>query len=420
MKMREDALSTPMRHHAVPQPAPPPPPATLPSGTHRERFGFVVLAPTRWHGPWLNRQHIFSRLGTDHNVIYSNGAWSRGDYDTPEWRQATARGRWISADNVFVESTPKFLIRTPRIPPVNHLVVRQCVRRWRRQLKRLPRGRVVAYVYHPKFWPYVEYIGADVLVYHAYDRFDQMRGWNEGARLNQEKLLARADLIVASSEITGEWLADLSGRSVFVLPNAADVEHFQREWPVPADLHAIPCPRIGYVGSVNHKLDIPLIGGLAGKHPEWQFVLVGEVGHIPDEWQDCWRELKERRNVHLLGFRPFEQVAQYVRAMDVNIVPYQLSDGSWTRAGSPNKFYEYLASGQPLVSAELPSLSDFRDCARFASSPDDWEAAIVAALDEPPLLRRAIRRERASHHSWNSRVPQLERRIFEAADGVRS
>ena len=67
--------------------------------------------------------------------------------------------------------------------------------------------------------------------------------------------------------------------------------------PIPADLAAIPGPRIGYVGAlITMRLDLPLLEELARSRPAWSFVLVG--------WEDeafSRSLLHNLPNVYFLG-----------------------------------------------------------------------------------------------------------------------
>ena len=64
---------------------------------------------------------------------------------------------------------PAALRRVPRLAWWDHFVIRQTARRWRKLAGPADAGPLIAYVFHPKFWPYVKDLAADYLVYHAYD-----------------------------------------------------------------------------------------------------------------------------------------------------------------------------------------------------------------------------------------------------------
>ena len=51
-----------------------------------DAFRVLALAPNDWDGPWMNRQHLLSRLSADHAIVYSTGVWE-------SWQCRTARTR---------------------------------------------------------------------------------------------------------------------------------------------------------------------------------------------------------------------------------------------------------------------------------------------------------------------------------------
>jgi hypothetical protein len=58
-------------------------------------------------------------------------------------------------------------------------------------------------------------------------------------------------------------------------PNGVDYARYAVPWTEPADLGAIPRPRIGYVGIIKAQLDFDLLLTLARRHRDWSFVFVG-------------------------------------------------------------------------------------------------------------------------------------------------
>ena len=152
---------------------------------------FVVLAPNRWDCVWMNRQQIFSRLAQRHFVLYSTGALNlrqlarrRSDRGAPG-----AVGR---PGEVLVDEPPLLLWRAPRVAVWDRFVIRQTARRWRRLAGPREAGPLIAYVFHPKFWPYIDDINPDHLVYHAYDLFERTRGWSKKLDLFQRLLVSES------------------------------------------------------------------------------------------------------------------------------------------------------------------------------------------------------------------------------------
>ena len=381
---------------------------------------FVVLAPNRWDCVWMNRQQIFSRLSRRHFVLYSNGALNL--------RQSRARERPRGSERVgrpgevLVDEPPSLLRRAPRIPKWDRFVIQQTARRWRRLAGPQDEGPVIAYVFHPKFWPYIEYLDADYLVYHAYDLFERNRGWNDKLDDFQRLLVQRADLAFSSSEVTADALESRYGRAPTVIANGADYEAFvgaaDAPGPEPTDLSTIPRPRIGYTGALSRKVDFELIATLARRRPQWQFVLIGEVRNLDGPSHAAQANAQREPNVHFLPPKPHELVPHYVCSMDVNIMCYRLADDLWVEGIYPLKLHEYLAAGRPVVSADVPSIRPFAQVVAIAQNLQEWERAIEVALTSGEPGSTAARREVAAANSWDARVRQLEAELSALESGT--
>ena len=70
-------------------------------------------------------------------------------------------------DNVWIDESPRLLLRCPKLQALDNIALQMQVRRWTRFQRGLGKGPLVAYVFHPMFQPYVKPIRAQFLVYHA-------------------------------------------------------------------------------------------------------------------------------------------------------------------------------------------------------------------------------------------------------------
>jgi hypothetical protein len=76
-----------------------------------EKINFIVLAPIRWKGVWMNRQHLFSIIGEEHNVIYSNAPFKHWERKLTRYKAAPFFGESQKVDNVYNIEFPKYLLR---------------------------------------------------------------------------------------------------------------------------------------------------------------------------------------------------------------------------------------------------------------------------------------------------------------------
>ncbi|MBA4175627.1 MAG: hypothetical protein C0505_03570 [Leptothrix sp. (in: Bacteria)] len=387
----------------------------------RSRTRILVLAPNSWTSQWVNRQQIFSRIGRHLDVLYSTGGWFTWDRDGSAWKEASWWGSFMRRDNVWIDQSPRLLLRSPRWRTWDRFVMRLQARRWKRGLDSIGHGPLILYVFHPMFLAYVGRMNADVVVYHAYDLYDHTPDWTDALERAERALIQDSDLVLTASEQIADALRAKVDREIRVLPNGADFTAFEQArhdtLPLPADLSAISRPRLGWVGSLHPQVDYGLVAELAKRRPDWNFVLVGVLIETADPRAEA--EIASCRalpNVHFLGAKPASHIARYLVGMDVNLMFYRLSASSWISAGYPLKLHEYLATGHPVVSADVPSVRPFSHVVRIADGVNDWHAAIEDALlrggQGSPQERIAV----AAENSWAKRVETLEAWLTEATE----
>jgi glycosyltransferase involved in cell wall biosynthesis len=281
----------------------------------------------------------------------------------------------------------------------------------RRAMRRIGLSDPVLWTYNPLAHEYLDGFSWKHIIYHCVDELAGAPGMPQAVVEEKEReLLARSDLVVTSASTLAEAKRPHS-RRVEYLANAADFAHFARAanpaTAEPDDLQAIPRPRIGFVGAVSdYKVDLEGLTAVFRNRAEWQLVMIGPVGE--GQPTTSVRLLDALPNVHLLGSRSYEMLPAYLKGFDVCLLPNRVN--RYTRHMFPLKFFEYLASGKPVVMSPLPALADYRHLAYVASPSDTggFENAVLRALTEPlDADVRAARVAEASRHDWDQQARRL-------------
>jgi glycosyltransferase involved in cell wall biosynthesis len=222
----------------------------------------------------------------------------------------------------------------------------------------------------------------------------------------EKKLLQAADLVFVTAQGLYDTKKDFC-REIHFLPNAADVPHFMKAddptTPLAPEFAEMPKPVFGFIGAIKEWIDLPLIASVADTYPQGSVAMVGPVGAGLDT-----SILTSRPNVHFLGHRSREVLPTYLKGFDVCLNPFRTSE--LTSTVSPLKFYEYLASGRPIASVEMPEIMDFADVIEFGSGKEGFVGAVARALDDTPQKKKT-RLSRALENSWESRVRLIMERI---------
>ncbi len=182
------------------------------------------------------------------------------------------------------------------------------------------------------------------------------------------------------------------------IPNGVDAESIDR-----APLRNKKTT-IGYVGTIQSRVDFDLVCFLAKSKKDKQFVFVGPV----------WKDAEAHRvsacgNVIFTGPVPNNELRHYLSTFDVAIIPHKINE--LTASMNPMKFYEYLAAGLPVVATQ--KLASDSDLLYYAKSYDEFSEAIDLALSENTEDRASKRIAYAKNNSWKERVNEMMRMIRE-------
>jgi glycosyltransferase involved in cell wall biosynthesis len=162
----------------------------------------------------------------------------------------------------------------------------------------------------------------------------------------------------------------------------------------------IPKPLIGYIGNIRSWIDFDLLEYIIEKFPNYSFVFVGSVDK--DSEKILKRLFEKYHNISLTGRVQYDDIPQYLRYFDVGIIPFKTN--KFMESANPNKFYEYIGSGVPVVTTNIGDIKNkYSHIARVANSKyefaDQIESIINLSTAETRELKHNIL-EIAKIHTW--------------------
>ena len=240
-----------------------------------------------------------------------------------------------------------------------------------------------------------------IVIYQVSDKYDANSEDHmvnpETIRRLHEYAIEHADIVLYSGRKLLEDATTGLEKS-YLLEQAVDFEHWAQvdDLTPPAEIEAIPHPRLGYFGAVEPWLmDQDLIKRASVEHPEWHWVFIGNLARGTD--------FADLPNVHFLPAVPYSELPRYAAGFDVCVLPWR-TEHAFTSYGSAIKVREYLATGIPVVISPLPEYESMSDVIRIAHSGDEFIRHIEEALNESDPEKARLRQAAVRSGTWDVRA----------------
>lgn len=268
-------------------------------------------------------------------------------------------------------------------------------------MKRQGMSRPVLWIAIPTAAEIIGKFDESAIVYQVSDKYDANSEDHatDSATIRElhELAIKKADIVFYSGrKLLAEAASGLE--KSHLLEQAVDFEHWSqiKNLKSAAEIEKIPRPRLGYFGAIEPWLmDQGLIKKASEKHPEWQWIFIGNLARGTD--------LTDLPNVHFLPRVSYNELPKYAAGFDVCVLPWE-TEHTFTSYGSAIKVREYLATGKPVVISPLPEYEPMKDVLRIARSRDEFMRLIEDALAETGAETAARRQASVKNGTWDARA----------------
>jgi len=242
-------------------------------------------------------------------------------------------------------------------------------------------------------------VTARLVIYRLNDLISDFSGIPEALIKYESEILKKVDLVLPVSAPLYDYAVKKRGtqKGVYLLPNGVEVHKFFRSYQIPLEYEGIPNPRAIYVGTTSSWFGWDLLIYAAEQKEDMSFVIIGP-GYVPSDLP---------KNVYVLGPKPYEDIPAYMQHADVGLIPFK-NVLHMNTVERPLKFYQYLASGLPIVSVSYGALKKMAPYAILAGDPKEFVQGVGQALEFDKSDRDNLR-ETARRFSWKKIFEQFDK-----------
>lgn len=233
--------------------------------------------------------------------------------------------------------------------------------------------------------------------------------------------LKQADLIMVVSSYLKDRLAALGieEQRILVNQNGANIELFdpgkhhsdselRQSWGVGPDGFVF-----GYVGGMETFRRLPEViaafAEFASTEPRTHLVIIGQgsdLEKVKKRHSECSPSIRQR--IHLAGIIPYTQVPQAMASFDCGIFPYS------NPYGSPQKIFEYLAMGLPVLGPDVPVVTEvfehskhLRLAKQDGSNLQGLFHQAIQDQDDNRQMAACGQKLIVNHYTWDSNARRL-------------
>lgn len=253
----------------------------------------------------------------------------------------------------------------------------------------------------PAAFSLLELLPHKVSCYRLADRLDQFSRVPPNVAQLQKELIERVDFVLATSRALQDWARQFKDE-VYYLPNGVSEIFFEKVSFKPDDFPLDNRPVAVYVGTLDTRFDLEILVRAVLSVKEMHFLVIGPL--TDKSLEPGLKVIKDEENFTWLGQKAQREIPAYLQHSRVGIIPFKLN--ALTEAVNPIKYFEYLASGLPVVAPPLRELTGMQGPLFSYSGEEEFITALRSVLAVGEAEREEYR-VYAGEQSWARRFEEV-------------
>jgi teichuronic acid biosynthesis glycosyltransferase TuaH len=382
----------------------------------------IFLGNTKFDGNIKSTSLFIARnLAKNNTVFFIDYPFTLKDYfkyvKTDQLRQRRDKFSLFSDGLIDTDIPTLKIVITPPVLPINFLPeglffrsllkINELVISTRIK-KILKENNILEFIFINSFnfhYPNLSrYIKPKLTVYHCVDPMIVPYDMKHGIK-SEHQLVANSDLVICTSEKLKQEKILLNKNTYFV-PNASDFNtgfiSDADSLPIHPKLEHINNPIIGYLGTVERRINYKLLLAVVKKNRDKTFVIAGPIS---DDY--ALDQVFKESNVIKMGPIPYLEVPQVINSFDAAIIPFKKDEVSSTIF--PIKLFEYLSFGKPVIATDFNmDLKNFTgDIVDYCTDAESFSCAINNALKTDSDAKIESRKSLANENTWEKRSEHI-------------
>lgn len=233
--------------------------------------------------------------------------------------------------------------------------------------------------------------------YYCYDEIGAAHWLKNHGEYLEKKLIQEVNASIFTSNFLQQKKTS-SHQPSHVVTNGVDLKNFKpfaKNCP-----NTLPLKKVGYLGSIDDRLDVNLLKEVMNSNPSFELHFVGRVVH-----QEVAEELKSIRQTFLAPPVAIDEVPRVMASLDAGIIPYVKNE--FTEAIYPLKINEYLAIGLPVLMTPFALLNEFEGEVKVSGEAVVFKSLLEELLASDSEEKIHKRQKLADQNSWANKSREL-------------
>ena len=380
---------------------------------------FIIFGSRDWGNNWQTQHRLAASLSKKHRVLYieNTGVRSARIKDFPRLIQRFKN--WRKSVGGFKKINQNLTIFSPLIFPfpyiklfqiLNSYLIFNILNSWIKK-NRFNRINLISFLATPLVLESLEKLNFIVQIYYIGDNHSVTAN-NIKFEDSEKNISKNVDAVFSTSQKLKEKYEKLNKKTL-KFPAGVELDKFKIEHDnkiIPNELANIKRPIVGFIGSMNEKINLNLVKKTIDKMPEYSFVFIGENTENRMNMQ-----IFKNKNIFFIEKKNHNELKNYLKNFDCAIIPYNVN--KFTETVYPSKLNEYLALGLPIVSTNFYEINYFNkehdNIVNITADEDKFASSIANEIENDSENKQELRKIVAKKNSWSKRFEEIMTTINE-------